>query len=632
MIATEIQWSPEHGKNLKRLRMKKNYSQGKLCYDARIPSIKILSQIESGTAPKKERLENIAKVLDVGIDELMTPVFDTDDAGFEAVPFKKKKKKKLKRRHTSDKYRSPVVKNAKTAYSPASAGQILQGEDIPDTVTDKDTVIPFVNKKEHEENAFNAELAKENISLSSNIEEADVQDTDTETVLTEKAANDEEEYLRTVLGILMAEDDTENTESLEEDNVENTESSEKECDNTDTSTSFVTVEDNSGFETVQSGSDNATGTNSMYTVDALYTEKDYTTDSSVSAEAAAESIANSIDKGDTEMESYSTAAVVEEETGTETAEESTFLLFDGEAEDRHRNKTTGKFPGESLGERLENARNRKGISRNRVVDTYDIGVGMETLRRYEKNIRLCPEDTLRVLANIYECDIEDIASSEDIENIREYYSRPKVMTAINTTRMQKKNRAEGKVKTKPRKKKQPVPAKEEKIVKDVMDTGVMNTNAVPNIPEYAGITEKSKVTAAASSVSEETKAVAQFMCSERAKKRITAADAASAAGMTEESYRQFEEGNTDIGISQFAALCKLFMLEPYIVIQETFRHSWCTFYSKVPKDIFSVIGMCMIHKIEYEANIDNSIVKMYGDRDHIQEIIKNLTISGTFIN
>lgn len=627
MIATEIQWSPEHGKNLKRLRMKKNYSQGKLCYDARIPSIKILSQIESGTAPKKERLENIAKVLDVGIDELMTPVFDTDDAGFEAVPFKKKKKKKLKRRHTSDKYRSPVVKNAKAAYSPASAGQIPQGEDVPDTVTDKDTVIPFVNKKEHKENAFNAELSKENISLSSNIKETDVPDTDTEIVLTKETAddaniyedipaNDEDAYFHTVLGMLMAEDDTENIESSEE-----------ERNNTDTDTSFVTVENRSGFETVQSDSDNATGANSMYTVDTLYTEEDCTTDSGVSAEAAAESVANSIDKGDTEMEAYSMAAVVEEEAGAETAEESTPFLFDGEAEDKHKNETTGKIPGESLGERLENARNRKGISRNKVVDAYDIGVGMETLRRYEKNIRLCPEDTLRVLANIYECDIEDIASSEDIENIREYYSRPKVMTAINTTRMQKKNRAEGKVKTKPRKKKQPVPAKEEKIVKDDMDT-----NAVPNIPEYAGITEKSKVTAAASSVSEETKAVAQFMCSERAKKRITAADAASAAGMTEESYRQFEEGNTDIGISQFAALCKLFMLEPYIVIQETFRHSWCTFYSKVPKDIFSVIGMCMIHKIEYEANIDNSIVKMYGDRDHIQEIIKNLTISGTFIN
>ena len=131
-------------------------------------------------------------------------------------------------------------------------------------------------------------------------------------------------------------------------------------------------------------------------------------------------------------------------------------------------------------------------------------------------------------------------------------------------------------------------------------------------------------------VAQEVNALAGVVKNARVTMGKDAAHVAEAVGMPQKEYFLFERGQADISMSQFLSLCKELRIVPADIVKETFRNAWCVFTAEKTKDFYAVVGMCAERGIEFEPNSELRTVKMYADRERIEEIFSNLEIRGSF--
>lgn len=276
-----------------------------------------------------------------------------------------------------------------------------------------------------------------------------------------------------------------------------------------------------------------------------------------------------------------------------------------------------EITGNTLGERLRSARTRLGFTLELVVSASDVGISKFMLGRYERDERVISEDALTKLAALYDCKVEDLATEEDIQRIRTHYENPRVKIGQNAARKRKSGgRAAAK---KARAKSRRIKASKKQAEKET----VLKQDAEV---KTESIVQKEKT----AYVAQEVNALAGVMKNARVTMGKDAAHVAEAAGMPQKEYLLFEGGRADISMSQFLSLCKELRIVPADIIKETFRNAWCVFTAEKTKDFYAVVGMCAERGIEFEPNSEIRTVKMYADREHMEEIFSNLEIRGNF--
>lgn len=276
-----------------------------------------------------------------------------------------------------------------------------------------------------------------------------------------------------------------------------------------------------------------------------------------------------------------------------------------------------EITGNTLGERLRSARTRLGFTLELVVSASDVGISKFMLGRYERDERVISEDALTKLAALYDCKVEDLATEEDIQRIRTHYENPRVKIGQNAARKRKSGgRAAAK---KARAKSRRIKASKKQAEKETVlkQDAEVKTEAIVQEEKTAY-------------VAQEVNALAGVMKNARVTMGKDAAHVAEAAGMPQKEYLLFEGGRADISMSQFLSLCKELRIVPADIIKETFRNAWCVFTAEKTKDFYAVVGMCAERGIEFEPNSEIRTVKMYADREHMEEIFSNLEIRGNF--
>lgn len=276
-----------------------------------------------------------------------------------------------------------------------------------------------------------------------------------------------------------------------------------------------------------------------------------------------------------------------------------------------------EITGNTLGERLRSARTRLGFTLELVVSASDVGISKFMLGRYERDERVISEEALTKLAALYDCKVEDLATEEDIQRIRTHYENPRVKIGQNAARKRKSGgRAAAK---KARAKSRRIKASKKQAEKETVlkQDAEVKTEAIVQEEKTAY-------------VAQEVNALAGVMKNARVTMGKDAAHVAEAAGMPQKEYLLFEGGRADISMSQFLSLCKELRIVPADIIKETFRNAWCVFTAEKTKDFYAVVGMCAERGIEFEPNSEIRTVKMYADREHMEEIFSNLEIRGNF--
>ena len=276
---------------------------------------------------------------------------------------------------------------------------------------------------------------------------------------------------------------------------------------------------------------------------------------------------------------------------------------------------TAEITGDTLGERLRSARTRLGFTLELVVSASDVGISKFMLGRYERDERVISEDALTKLAVLYDCKVEDLSTEEDIQRIRTHYENPRVKIGQNAARKRKSGgRAAAK---KAGEKSRRIKASKKQAEKETVLK--QDTEA-----EVIAPAEKTAY------VAQEVNALAGVVKNARVTMGKDAAHVAEAVGMPQKEYFLFERGQADISMSQFLSLCKELRIVPADIVKETFRNAWCVFTAEKTKDFYAVVGMCAERGIEFEPNSELRTVKMYADRERIEEIFSNLEIRGSF--
>ncbi len=276
---------------------------------------------------------------------------------------------------------------------------------------------------------------------------------------------------------------------------------------------------------------------------------------------------------------------------------------------------TAEITGDTLGERLRSARTRLGFTLELVVSASDVGISKFMLGRYERDERVISEDALTKLAVLYDCKVEDLATEEDIQRIRTHYENPRVKIGQNAARKRKSGgRAAAK---KVREKSRRIKASKKQAEKETVLK--QDTEAETIAPA-----EKTAY------VAQEVNALAGVVKNARVTMGKDAAYVAEAVGMPQKEYLLFERGQADISMSQFLSMCKELRIVPADIVKETFRNAWCVFTAEKTKDFYAVVGMCAERGIEFEPNSELRTVKMYADRERMEEIFSNLEIRGNF--
>lgn len=276
-----------------------------------------------------------------------------------------------------------------------------------------------------------------------------------------------------------------------------------------------------------------------------------------------------------------------------------------------------EITGNTLGERLRSARTRLGFTLELVVSASDVGISKFMLGRYERDERVISEEALTKLAALYDCKVEDLATEEDIQRIRTHYENPRVKIGQNAARKRKSGgRAAAK---KARAKSRRIKASKKQAEKETVlkQDAEVKTEAIVQEEKTAY-------------VAQEVNALAKAMKDARVTTGKDAVRVAEAAGMPQKEYLLFEGGRADISMSQFLSLCKELRIVPADIIKETFRNAWCVFTAEKTKDFYAVVGMCAERGIEFEPNSELRTVKMYADRERMEEIFSNLEIRGNF--
>lgn len=276
-----------------------------------------------------------------------------------------------------------------------------------------------------------------------------------------------------------------------------------------------------------------------------------------------------------------------------------------------------EITGNTLGERLRSARTRLGFTLELVVSASDVGISKFMLGRYERDERVISEDALTKLAALYDCKVEDLATEEDIQRIRTHYENPRVKIGQNAARKRKSGgRAAAK---KARAKSRRIKASKKQAEKETVlkQDAEVKTEAIVQEEKTAY-------------VAQEVNALAEVMKNARVTMGKDAAHVAEAAGMPQKEYLLFEGGRADISMSQFLSLCKELRIVPADIVKGTFRNAWCVFTAEKTKDFYAVVGMCAERGIEFEPNSEIRTVKMYADRERMEEIFSNLEIRGNF--
>ena len=276
-----------------------------------------------------------------------------------------------------------------------------------------------------------------------------------------------------------------------------------------------------------------------------------------------------------------------------------------------------EITGNTLGERLRSARTRLGFTLELVVSASDVGISKFMLGRYERDERVISEEALTKLAALYDCKVEDLATEEDIQRIRTHYENPRVKIGQNAARKRKSGgRAAAK---KARAKSRRIKASKKQAEKET----VLKPDA--EVKTEAIVQEEKTAY-----VAQEVNALAKAMKDARVTTGKDAVRVAEAAGMPQKEYLLFEGGRADISMSQFLSLCKELRIVPADIVKETFRNAWCVFTAEKTKDFYAVVGMCAERGIEFEPNSELRTVKMYADRERMEEIFSNLEIRGNF--
>ena len=276
-----------------------------------------------------------------------------------------------------------------------------------------------------------------------------------------------------------------------------------------------------------------------------------------------------------------------------------------------------EITGNTLGERLRSARTRLGFTLELVVSASDVGISKFMLGRYERDERVISEDALTKLAALYDCKVEDLATEEDIQRIRTNDENPRVKIGQNAARKRKSGgRAAAK---KARAKSRRIKASKKQAEKETVlkQDAEVKTEAIVQEEKTAY-------------VAQEVNALAGVMKNARVTMGKDAARVAEAAEMPQKEYLLFERGQVDISMSQFLSLCKELRIVPADIVKETFRNAWCVFTAEKTKDFYAVVGMCAERGIEFEPNSELRTVKMYADRERMEEIFSNLEIRGNF--
>lgn len=274
-----------------------------------------------------------------------------------------------------------------------------------------------------------------------------------------------------------------------------------------------------------------------------------------------------------------------------------------------------EITGNTLGERLRSARTRLGFTLELVVSASDVGISKFMLGRYERDERVISEEALTKLAALYDCKVEDLATEEDIQRIRTHYENPRVKIGQNAARKRKSGgRAAAK---KAREKSRRIKASKKQAEKETVLKQDTEAEAIAPAEKTAY-------------VAQEVNALAGVVKNARVTMGKDAVHVAEAAGMPQKEYLLFEGGRADISMSQFLSLCKELRIVPADIVKETFRNAWCVFTAEKTKDFYAVVGMCAERGIEFEPNSELRTVKMYADRERMEEIFSNLEIRGNF--
>ena len=86
---------------------------------------------------------------------------------------------------------------------------------------------------------------------------------------------------------------------------------------------------------------------------------------------------------------------------------------------------TALFPGDNVGARLKYARNKAGITLKLIAEASDIGVSYLSIRNYESGKHRVPFSRLQIFAREYGCEVENLATREEIEALKAYETKYK---------------------------------------------------------------------------------------------------------------------------------------------------------------------------------------------------------------
>ncbi len=253
-------------------------------------------------------------------------------------------------------------------------------------------------------------------------------------------------------------------------------------------------------------------------------------------------------------------------------------------------QNSGFLPGDTVGDRLKFARRQSGITQERAARI--MGLSRFTIIKFERGKARIREKRLNQLAALYEINISQVISDDELSVIRAEDARIRARNiAVGTAALHK-----------------------------YWDTRIRR-----EIEQEAAVVPAVKPV----SVSEETKAVARKIAEKRSFGKRDVAEFAMVCGKAEDEYVNFETGNADITVADFAAVCKKFRLNPAILLKEAFSRKWYTFNGNKPIDNMALIGACSVEGIEYE--LDGKSVNVFCDKKTYDDIRDKYHLSERFV-
>ena len=290
----------------------------------------------------------------------------------------------------------------------------------------------------------------------------------------------------------------------------------------------------------------------------------------------------------------------------------------------HINANAGKtelFPGNSVAERLKFLRKKEGLSQQALAELADFDVCDSMISYIEHGKSNISESQLLAFATLFSCRVENLATEQELEEIRKNDRDPRTILlrkAWETRRKKAKNAPADQTVTEN--------APKDPIVQSLADQGPEDTTDEPaKMNEQVKETDEAKTQVSGNALD-----FAAYVSRERKKREMTVEAMAERLGMTSEEYIKYEKGRKEFTISHLSVLGKILQISPYRMIQDSFTKSWHLYASDDLKDLYAAYGACAQNGIEHISEIaENGVLHVYGDLYEIKKIFTNLRIGGS---